>query len=210
MLGSVVASSDQADVLDFWFGTITDGFADDAHRSLWFAPTSQFDATIKTRFGELMRQAAQGGLADWQETPKGRLAYIILTDQFPRNVYRDSLDAYLTDHLALGAAKQGIALGADRDLTFDERCFFYLPFEHCERLVEQHTSVGLFMQLRDQTPQGSRHITGDFLRYAQSHRDTIIRFGRFPHRNQVLSRVSTTAELEYLEAGGGYGSKSQP
>ncbi|MDA1073285.1 MAG: DUF924 domain-containing protein [Proteobacteria bacterium] len=195
------------EILDFWFGNLTNGFANEAHRTTWFARSDDFDESIRTRFAPCLETAATGGLTEWLETSQGRLAYIIATDQFPRNLYRDSPTAFATDHLALTAAKAGIHMGADQHLALDERSFFYLPFEHCERLEEQHTCVGLFMQLRDQTPAGQRHITGSSLRFAQQHRDVIQTFGRFPHRNRALNRVSTPAELSYLAAGGGFSQK---
>ena len=98
----------------------------------------------------------------------------------------------------------------DQSLTCDERCFFYLPFEHSESLVDQHTCVGLFSALRDATPNGFKHLTGSYLRHAQQHRDIIARFGRFPHRNAVLGRQSTPAEIAFLEHGSSFGQSARP
>jgi uncharacterized protein (DUF924 family) len=98
-----------------------------------------------------------------------------------------------------------VAGGADRSLALDERCFFYLPFEHSENLVDQHTCVGLFTDLRDETPEGFRHLTGGYLRHAHQHRDIVKRFGRFPHRNRILDRITTAAEVAFLEDGNDFG-----
>ena len=188
-------------VLSFWFGELTDGFADDEHRGRWFDSSPDFDAAIRTEFGDLIQQATTGQLDAWLGAPEGCLAYIVVTDQFPRNVFRGQREAFATDPLALDAARDGIRLGYDRELAWDERAFFYLPFEHSEDLIDQHTSVGLFTQLRDETPAGRRHLTGNTLRYAHQHRDIVARFGRFPHRNPVLGRESSAEELAFAEGG---------
>ncbi len=196
-------------LLEFWFGSLTDGFADDMHRERWFAGGNAFDQDCRMRFAGLAEDAADGSLSDWLEAPRSCLAYILLTDQIPRNIHRGAALAFATDGAALNAARVGIEAGFDRSLGYDERCFFYLPFEHSENLIDQHTCVGLFTALRDETPGGARHLTGNYLRHAQQHRDIIRRFGRFPHRNAVLGRTSTAEELDYLETAGGFG-QSQP
>ena len=192
-------------LLEFWFGDLTDGFADEAHRALWFNGGDAFDTLCRDRFAALPAAARSGELDPWLESVRGALAYVLVCDQLPRNMYRGTPDAFGFDGLARDAAGSGIEQGFDRQLQFDERAFFYLPFEHSERIVDQHTSVGLFTALRDATPQGKRHLTGSSLGYAQGHRDIILRFGRFPHRNAVLGRASTPPELEYLEHSSGYG-----
>ena len=191
-------------VLAFWFGDQVDGFCSDACRARWFVSNPEFDAEIRSRFGDLPAQARDGRLDDWLETPTGTLAYVIVGDQFPRNLFRGTAEAFAFDHLALAAARKLISEGQDRALGFDERAFLYLPFEHSEDLVDQHTSVGLFSQLRDQTPEGSRHMTAGYLQHAHQHRDIVQRFGRFPHRNAALGRVSSREEAEFAE-GGGFG-----
>jgi uncharacterized protein (DUF924 family) len=199
----VTAAADS--VLDFWFGELEAGFADDAHRARWFSGADGFDQDCRVGFATLAAEAADGELEAWLETPRTRLAYILLTDQIPRNIHRGTPLAFASDGAALNAARTGVEAGMDLALAIDERCFFYLPFEHSESLVDQHTCVGLFMNLRDQTPQGSRHLTGNYLRFAQQHRDIVQRFGRFPHRNRVLGRTSTPAEKAFLEAGPTFG-----
>ena len=192
-------------LLSFWFGELTDGFADEHHRNRWFSGGLSFDEECRVEFASLANQAADGELASWLDTPRTRLAYILLTDQLPRNIHRGQPLAFASDGAALNAARTGIAAGMDRELTFDERSFFYLPFEHSENLVDQHTCVGLFMDLRDETPAGFRHLTGGNLRYAQQHRDILKRFGRFPHRNALLGRQSTAEESAFLAQGHDFG-----
>jgi uncharacterized protein (DUF924 family) len=197
------------ELLDFWFGVIADGFAGDAHRKRWFAGGTPFDEECRVRYGGLAAAAASGELDDWLDQPRARLAYILLTDQIPRNLHRGEAQAFATDAAALNAARTGVEARMDLTLTLDERCFFYMPFEHSESLVDQHTCVGLFTSLRDSTPEGSRHLTGGYLRYAQQHRDILTRFGRFPHRNAVLGRTSTAEELAFLESGPTFGQSTQ-
>ena len=196
---------DVDDLLEFWFGELDEGLADDAHRQRWFAPDQAFDDNCRQHYAPLLSRAREGELDLWCQTPRGRLAYIVLCDQMPRNVYRGTADAYAWDGLALAAAAAGVRRGDDRKLGWDERCFFYMPFEHSEDLVDQHTAVGLFSALRDQSPGELRNITGNYLRYAHQHRDIVERFGRFPHRNAVLGRTSTEAERAFVADGDGFG-----
>ncbi len=192
-------------LLDFWFGDVSGGMADEAKRQQWFSPSADFDHQCTQRFAGLLEQAAGGELASWLDSAHGRLAYIILTDQMPRNIHRGSAIAFTFDHLAMNAARDGVRLGHDRTLAWDERSFFYMPFEHSEDIFDQHIAVGLFALLRDQSPKELRNTTGNSLRFAQQHRDIILRFGRFPHRNAVLGRVSTAAEAAFIAQGDGFG-----
>lgn len=208
MLGSLgvdVDAQESAALRRFWFGTLKDGFADDAHRARWFSGGPAFDVDCRTTFSSLAARAADGDLDHWLIEPGSCLAFILLTDQIPRNIHRGTPMAFATDGPALNAARNGIQAGLDRELGYDERCFFYLPFEHSESLIDQHTCVGLFTQLRDETANGFKHHTGGYLQFAHQHRDIIARFGRFPHRNTVLGRTSTEAELAYLETGTTFG-----
>jgi len=187
-------------LLAFWFGEPQQGFADDAHRRLWFAGGATFDRQCTELFGETIERIYTAQLDHWFDSARGTLAYILLCDQLTRNIYRDSAEAFRADPLALKAAQHGVRAGMDRELGFDERAFFYLPFEHSEDPLNQHTSVGLFTQLRDETPAGQRHLTGSYLQHAHQHRDTILRFGRFPYRNAALGRPNTAAETEFLRS----------
>jgi uncharacterized protein (DUF924 family) len=186
------------DVHEFWFGALTDGFADETHRKRWFRPDAAFDSDVRARFGALIDEALSGGLAAWLDEPRGRLAFIVLLDQFTRNTRRGTARAFEGDALALAAARDGVDRRADRSLGVDERSFFYLPFEHSESIVDQHTSVGLFTKLHEDAPRARRRTTAVTLRYAVQHRDIVLRFGRFPHRNDALRRDSTAEEIEYL------------
>ena len=192
-------------LLDFWFGPLQNGLADESHRKQWFTPDSTFDTQCTRLFANLLTQTSGSDLAHWRNSPLGRLAFIVLTDQLPRNIYRGSAKAYAWDNLALDAARQGIEVGDDRLLSWDQRAFFYMPFEHSEKIADQHMAVGLFTFLRDESPKDIRNITGNTLRFAQQHRDIIARFGRFPHRNGVLGRTSDEAELAFIADSDGFG-----
>lgn len=197
------------EVLDFWFGELTGGFSSDAVRVSWFTVDRERDAEIERRFGALLEQAAAGSLGHWRETPADTLALILICDQFSRQIHRGSARAFATDALALDCARGLVANGADLDLPFDHRVFVYMPFEHAEARVDQHASVGLFSALRDATPAGQRHLTGTFLQHAHQHRDIVLRFGRFPHRNAALGRTSSAAESAFLRDAGNFG-QSRP
>ena len=168
----------------------------DAGPGMWFASEPAFDREIRRRY-ERAHMAASAGIDEgWARTPKGALAYLLLTDQFPRNIYRGSAHAFATDPLARAMADRAIAAGFDMATEPMLRMFFYLPFQHHEDAASQAHSVALFTRHRDLTGDGEP------LRYAQGHAAEIARFGRFPHRNAVLGRDSTEAECDYLAKGG--------
>jgi uncharacterized protein (DUF924 family) len=202
VLGAITTHTE---LLDFWFGPLTDGLAAKTYRQRWFAPDPGFDTECSARFGPLLAPATHGELSDWLKTAAGRLAFILLCDQIPRNVYRGQADAYAWDNLALETAKQGVLKRIDLGLPLDYRGFFYMPFQHSENLLDQHASVGLFAKLRDDAPQSARNQMGDKLRFAHHHREIILRFGRFPHRNKVLKRSSTQAEQDFMNKEGNDG-----
>lgn len=191
-------------ILKFWFGDLVDGLASPNIRARWFASSNTFDQAC-TQFSPVLQQARDGHLADWLQQPKTLLAYVILCDQLPRNIYRGDRSAYAYDDLALAAAKQAVTQHMDQQLGWDERAFLYMPFEHSEDLLDQHTAVGLFSALRDRASGETRSLMGNSLRYAQQHRDIILRFGRFPHRNAVLGRTSTPEEAQFIAEGDGFG-----
>jgi uncharacterized protein (DUF924 family) len=193
------------DVLDFWFGALHEGFADEPTRRRWFAAEEAFDRECTDRFGSLVDAAADGALRDWLASARGRLAYVIVTDQLSRQIHRGSARAFATDTHALAAAREGVASGVDRLLGGDERAFFYLPFEHAESRIDQHASVGLFTLLVSEAPERYRRLAAETLRYALGHRDIVLRFGRFPHRNAVLGRDSTPEEIAYLRNASRFG-----
>ena len=168
----------------------------DAGYQKWFAADPAFDAQITQRFGAAHEQAARGALAAWEDSADGALALLLLTDQFPRNIFRGSAHAFATDAMARGIADRALARGFDKAVTPDMRAFFYLPFEHHEDAASQARSLALFEGL---VGDGGGE---EGLRYAQIHADIIARFGRFPHRNTVMGRVSTPEETAYLASGG--------
>lgn len=157
----------------------------------WYARSDDLDQQIRDRFMASWRQSAE--LArEWATSPEGALAALILTDQFPRNMFREDARAFSTDDLALEIAREAIASGFDLRIAPPARQFFYLPFEHSENLADQDRAVGLFAQF----------LPGENLRHARIHRDTIARFGRFPWRNAALGRAPTQAEEQVMQAGG--------
>lgn len=184
-------------VLEFWFGELpqtTDAF--DRQIRFWFGNGG--DEAIRTRFSDLMRRAADGELHAWAHGPRGRLALILLLDQFPRNVYRGSARAFAQDERALALALSGMQIGADAALHPVERLFFCMPLQHSERVDVQEESVAAFRRLAEEAPEALRAGFELSLRFAEQHRQLIDRFGRFPHRNRALGRESTAEELNYL------------
>jgi len=185
-----------ADIITFWFEddrTIT--------REKWFKRDDAFDQTIRDRFGTLTDQAATGALDHWAETPDGALALLIVLDQFPRNLHRGSARAFASDARAI-ARKAVLQRGFDRGFSNPERTFLYLPFEHSEDMTEQDISVALFEGMRDDP---LRRAPGSNIEYAWKHWIVVKRFGRFPHRNAALGRISTADEEEYLaQPGAGF------
>ncbi|MES2757951.1 MAG: DUF924 family protein [Pseudomonadota bacterium] len=186
------------EVLDFWFlppGAEGHGKA----RAEWFKKDERFDAEIAERFGTVIAQALGGGLREWdREGAHGKLARILVLDQFTRNAFRGKPESFGGDALALAAAADLVATGADQSLTPLQRSFAYMPFEHAEDAGMQERAVTLFAALA-----AANH--GDFdgmLDYAHRHRGVIARFGRFPHRNPILGRASTAEELDYLNQPG--------
>ena len=179
--------SDPGAVIDFWRK---------AGPPKWFAADAGFDRAIRDQFEETHLLAAKGGLAGWEETAQGALALLLLTDQFPRNIYRNSAHAFATDPLARAVADRALARGFDAQIEAALRMFFYLPFEHDADARSQARSLALFEKLAAETGD---HVILD---YARLHLDLIARFGRFPHRNAVLGRLSTPDESAYLAQGG--------
>ncbi|MBS0319586.1 MAG: DUF924 domain-containing protein [Proteobacteria bacterium] len=179
-----------AEVLAFWFGP-----APYAERKEWFRKDAAFDATIRERFGALIARALAGGLGDWCVAPHGSLARVIVLDQFTRNAFRDTAEAFAGDARALATAQDALDRGFDRTLAPLERWFLYMPFEHSESLAMQDRAIALFAALADEGLPGP-------LDWARRHRDVIARFGRFPHRNVMLGRASTAEELAFLRQPG--------
>lgn len=193
------------EVLEFWLGPAPDDPASVAKASKrWYIADDGFDAEIRDRFGAAIEQAQRGSFADWAETPEGALALVILLDQFPRNAYRGTADAFAGDPVALAVAGRVVERGVDRELACPGRAFLYHPFEHSEDPEDQERSVVLFETLAAEAPKEWREFARDFVPYAHAHRDVVARFGRFPHRNEILGRVDTPEERAYLDGGGGF------
>jgi uncharacterized protein (DUF924 family) len=189
------------EVLSYWF---PEGIDDADPQTLgqqmerWMAGGPEVDKEITVRFGETLEQARRGELDHWAATARGRLALIVVLDQFSRNVYRDSLLSYAQDEKALRLALEGIDLRMDRELGVTERMFFWLPLGHSEDLALQERSVG---QVEKEVADAPEHLRGwheHNLYQAKAAREVIARFGRHPHRNEILGRGSTPEELEYL------------
>jgi uncharacterized protein (DUF924 family) len=172
-----------ADVVSLWR---------EAGPDRWWAKDADFDRAIREKFMAVYEAAARGELSAWEETEEGALALVIVLDQFPRNMFRGTARAFASDALARSVADHALRRGFDVAVAPLVRPFFYLPFMHSERLDDQDRCVDLFEGLGD----------AELLQYAQGHRDVIKDFGRFPHRNSVLGRETSTPEQEFLDAGG--------
>jgi uncharacterized protein (DUF924 family) len=183
-------------VMDFWFGRHGDRGRDTPRRQ-WFEKSDAFDAQIRDRFGMLIPRAIAGDLQAWAADPEGAVAQILVLDQFTRNVYRGTAQAFAGDARALAAACALVDAGVDRTLPGVQRTFVYLPFEHAEDIDAQNDALRLFAELERDGPE-----VGPLLVWAQRHHDVIARFGRFPHRNAALGRTSTPEEIEFLKQPG--------
>lgn len=172
------------DILDFWFA---------AGHAKWFAKDDAFDAEIRKRFAETHVAAAEGRLDEWMKDAQGALALLIVLDQFSRNLYRDDHRAWVNDGKALAFAREAISRRMDVEVPMTARQWFYLPFMHAEDMATQEESLRY---------HSTRLDDAEAMRFAEIHADIIRRFGRFPHRNAVLGRVSTPAEQSFLAEGG--------
>ncbi|HSD37577.1 MAG TPA: DUF924 family protein [Rhodocyclaceae bacterium] len=190
-------------ILGFWFGSSPDdAIVAKEKTALWWAKDATTDQHMRERFAPTLQQAANGALRDWQTTPEGRLALILLCDQFPRNIYRDTPQSFAFDEQARSLCKKGIDAGADEVLRPIQRVFFYLPLEHSESLDDQNESVALFEALATGMPAAQRKEFAGYVDFAKHHRAIIERFGRFPHRNAILGREATAEELAFLSGPG--------
>jgi uncharacterized protein (DUF924 family) len=178
-----VPESAIGDVLAFWR---------EAGSERWYTPDARFDASVRERFLALWQEAAAGRLSSWERSDDGALALVITLDQFPRNMFRGDPRAFSSDALAREVARRAIERGVDQRIEPPLLQFLYLPFMHSEELSDQVRCVELFQAGGD--PEN--------LRYAEQHAGIIRRFGRFPHRNRILGRITTPAEQAFLDAGG--------
>jgi uncharacterized protein (DUF924 family) len=177
-------------VLEFWFGREDEpGYGE--FREAWFKKDPEFDQRVRDRFEDLYETAAAGGLDHWLEEARSSLALVILLDQLPRNMFRGDPKSYATDRKAQEAAEHAVDRALDRELPPFQRMFLYMPFMHSENLEHQRRSVELFRGLPGEGETSPLH-------YAVRHMEIIERFGRFPHRKEVLGRRTTPEEAESL------------
>lgn len=186
-------------ILEFWFGSHDSAAATAAaQQKLWWGKEAAIDEAMTRRFEPTVLRAAGGELDEWSEAPQSCLALILLTDQFPRNIYRGTAAAFSFDQFALQWCRDGMAREFDLQLDSLQRVFFYLPLEHSEVLRDQSDSVQAFQMLRDTAHESEKALFDGYLDFARRHYEIIARFGRFPHRNAILGRVSTTEEEVFL------------
>jgi uncharacterized protein (DUF924 family) len=179
----VTPNVSSGEVLAFWLA---------AGPHCWFTHDDAFDLEIRTRYQRIHKDASAGLLSGWESTPEGALALTIVFDQFSRNIFRGSARAYATDRFARSVASRAIARGFDQQIKMPARTFFYLPFEHSESSTDQEFCLSLLAATGD----------AELLQWAKLHADTIRRFGRFPHRNAALGRITTPEEQAFLANGG--------
>lgn len=189
-------------ILEFWFGEGFEDLADSTiagrQSKLWWGKDEAADAGIRNQFEAQVRAAGTGKLDDWKASPDGWLALILLVDQFPRNIYRNTPDMFRFDGAAREYCEQGLDAGIDQRLRPIQRVFFYLPLEHSESPEDQTRCVALMEALVDQADAAEKKVFEGFVGYADAHKRIIDRFGRFPHRNRILGRDSSAEEVEFL------------
>ncbi len=191
------------EVLDFWFAdSLESPAAADARKAFWFGSDPGTDSLIWELYADVVEDAAAGHYDDWLDTARGRLALIIVLDQFPRNIYRGTAEVYRYDPLVIAQAQAGVALGQLAGLTVPEQAFFVMPYQHTEDLGVQRAGVALMRAMVSEAPTEWRAAAAGFADFAVLHHDIVESYGRFPHRNKVLGRSSTEAETRYLAAGG--------
>ena len=185
-------------VLDVWFGDPASGRRDLPQTRRWFRGGKAFDAMLRARFGTTLEAAARGELDGWRETPSGRLALIVLLDQFARNVHRGTAAAFAHDARALALAEEGLARAHMAPLPLVQAVFHVMPYEHDESRRSQRRALALFGELLRRAPPALEGFARATLRSAEEHAAIIERFGRYPHRNAVLGRESSAAEKRWL------------
>ncbi|MBX2810996.1 MAG: DUF924 domain-containing protein [Myxococcales bacterium] len=171
-------------ILTFWF--------DEISTEQWWIKDPEFDQLIRSRFASVHAQSIKGELYDWRYTAQGRLAEILVLDQFSRNIYRDQAQAFAADSAALVLAQEAVSLGADQTIEQDRRGFLYMPYMHSESKLIHEVAINLFVTLGIES----------YVQFEQKHKVIIDRFGRYPHRNDILGRVSTPQELSFLSQPG--------
>lgn len=195
-----------AAVLDFWFADgLQTGWPSKEMKDLWFGGGPALDDRVRSQFGEQVVQAIQGGLGAWEMQPLSRLALVLLIDQFTRNVFRSTAQAFAGDGRAQHLVTDALALGWDQHMPYVGRVFLYMPLMHAENLALQNECVSRFTQLLTDAPEPLKARLQGNLDFAVQHREIIARFGRFPHRNLTMDRPSTKEELVFLQTGPRFG-----
>lgn len=183
----------------FWFAdTLEDPARIRARMDFWFAADSARDTDVRKRWNSTVEDAMAGRLDSMGDTATGRMALILLLDQFPRNIFRGSPRAFEKDGRSRYLMRDGMSLLMDLELSPIERCFYYMPLQHSEFLEDQESAVSRYSHLASEVSLEQRKIFDRFRHFAQMHCDIIARFGRFPHRNAILNRLNTTEEVLYL------------
>ncbi|HYC47796.1 MAG TPA: DUF924 family protein [Burkholderiales bacterium] len=194
-----MAISTPSDILEYWFiDSARDALKAKERLDFWFRATPEHDREIAQRFSATLEAAADGSLSHWETEPHAALALVIVLDQFPRNIHRATPAAFAYDAEALSVARHGVGAGYLRGLTTIEQGFFVMPYQHCEDLTCQRESVALSERITNDAAPEWRLLAEGMLHYARLHLELIERFGRFPHRNAILGRTSTPAEIEFL------------
>lgn len=194
---------DPEDVLSFWFGELdADGRSDEAHTKRWFTKDEAFDRLLREKFGATHEAVSRGTCESWLDSARGRLAYVIVLDQFSRNMFRGSGESFAMDSRAREVVREGVRLGTDKQLAFEERGFFYMPLVHSESIDDQDECVAAFSGFQQEVDEKLAKRLDNSLKFVHMHRDIILRFGRFPHRNALLGRESTPEEIEFLKQPG--------
>ncbi len=192
--------SEPEDVLDFWFGELDErGCANPNQRQLWWSKSDAFDETVRAKFLGDYEAIVAGEREHWRGTPRSALAYIIVLDQFSRNMFRNTPKMYAADELAREVCWEGLDANFDEELDYDERVFFYMPLEHSEQLDDHQRCRDLFDGLRECAPESLEADADNYVDFARRHREIVERFGRYPHRNEILGRPSTDEEEEFLK-----------
>ena len=190
-------------ILDFWFGELDEhGCASPNQRKLWWQKSDEFDRTIREQYLDDYEAIVDGQREAWRSTPRGALATIVVLDQFSRNMFRGTPRMYAADPLAREVCREGLDESFDEELAFDERVFFYMPLQHSESLDDHQQCRDVFTRLRDDAPDHLAADAENYLEYARQHRVIVERFGRYPHRNQLVGRASTPEEVEFLKEPG--------
>ena len=191
------------EVLEFWFGDALDSpEASTARSKFWFQSDDSTDSLIWELYGDVVTDAGNGHYDDWLQTARGRLALIIVLDQFPRNIFRGTAEVYRYDPLSITLAQAGVALGQLAGLAVPEQAFFLMPYQHSEDIEVQRAGVALMQAMVSEAPPEWKPAAEGFADFAVRHHDIVESYGRFPHRNKVLGRRSTEAESRFLAAGG--------